>query len=162
MLVVGYDDGRTAVVEDVGDLVAVQPGVDRHDDETGVPDGEKRLEVLGPVAHHDRDPVAGRQAETLAQTGRRSGRPSGEGTPGRVHAVAVGQSRLVSAPAAVALDPPCHVHAHHPGRRAGHRGGTGATPGRVTRYGLPLRFMTHSHTRSQRLSRLAAAAGAPR
>ena len=47
VLVVGHDDRRAAVVEDVGDLLAVEPGVDRHGDETGVPDGEQRLEVLG-------------------------------------------------------------------------------------------------------------------
>ena len=77
VLGVGHDDGRLAVLEDVGDLVAVQAGVDRHGHETGVPDGEQRLEVLGPVAHHDGDPVTGRQAEVVAQAGgrgRRSGR----------------------------------------------------------------------------------------
>lgn len=60
---VGHHDGRPAVVEDVGDLVAMEPSVDRHDDETGVPHGEHRLEVLGAVGHHDRNPVTGRQAE---------------------------------------------------------------------------------------------------
>ena len=40
-------------------FVAVEAGVDRYGHETGMPDGEQRLEVLGPVAHHDRDAVTG-------------------------------------------------------------------------------------------------------
>jgi hypothetical protein len=95
MVGVGYDDGRLAVVEDVGDLVAVEAGVDRHGHETGVPDGELRLEVLGPVAHHDGDPVPGRQAEVVAQTSGRTGRLRGERTPAGV-----------DAPASVSAGPP--------------------------------------------------------
>ena len=89
MVLVGHDDGRPAVVEDVGDLVAMETSVDRHGDETGVPDGEQRLEVLRPVAHHDGHPVPGRQAELrrrrpAAAAGRAAGelRPCGV-RPGR-------------------------------------------------------------------------------
>ena len=57
MVDVGHHDGGPAVLEDVRDLVAVQAGVDRHDHETGMPDRQQRLEVLGPVAHDDRDSV---------------------------------------------------------------------------------------------------------
>jgi len=56
---IGHGDGRLAVVEDVGDLIAVEASVDRHGHEAGVPDGVQRLEVLRPVAHDDRDPVPG-------------------------------------------------------------------------------------------------------
>ena len=110
MVGVGHDDGRLAVFEDVGDLVAVEAGVDRHGHETGVPDGEQRLEVLGPVAHHDGDPVTGRQAEVVAQASGRAGRPGGERAPAGVDALAVGQRRVVGPPAAVALHPDGQVH----------------------------------------------------
>jgi len=93
MVGVGHDDGRLAVLEDVGDLVAVEAGVDRHGHETGVPDGEQRLEVLGPVAHHDGHPVTGRQAEVVAQASGRAGCSRGERAPARVDALAIGQRR---------------------------------------------------------------------
>ena len=110
MVGVGHDDGRLAVFEDVGDLVAVEAGVDRHGHETGVPDGEQRLEVLGSVAHHDGDAVTGRQAEVVAQASGRAGRPRGERTPVGVDALAVGQRRVVGPPAAVTLHPDGRVH----------------------------------------------------
>ena len=83
MVGVGHSDGRLAVFEDEADLVAVEAGVDRHGHETRVPDREQRLEVLGSVAHHDGDPVTGRQAEVVAQASGRAGRPGGEQRPSR-------------------------------------------------------------------------------
>ncbi len=117
MVGVGHDDGRLAVVEDVGDLVAVEAGVDRHGHETGVPDGEQRLEVLGPVAHHDGDPVTGRQAEVVAQAGGRAGHASGERGPGGVDALALGQRRVVGSRRAVTLHPDGQVHRAVPTRK---------------------------------------------
>ena len=107
MVGVGHDNGRAAVVEDVGDLVAVKASVDRHGHETGVPDGEQRLEVLRPVAHQDGDAVTGRQAEFVTQAGGCGGRPGGERAP-------VGVDALRRRPV--------------PGRRAA--GGRGAPPRR--------------------------------
>jgi hypothetical protein len=107
---VGHGDGRLAVFEDVGDLIAVQARVDRYGHQTGVPDGEQRLEVLRTVAHHDRYPVPGRQAELIAQAGGCAGRPGGELAPAGVDTVAIRQRPVVGPPAGVALDPRCRVH----------------------------------------------------
>ena len=107
---IGHGDGRLAVFEDVGDLIAVKAGVDRHGHEAGVPDREQRLEVLRPVAHHDRYPVPGRQAEVIAQAGGCAGRPGGELAPAGVDAIALRQRRVVGPPAGVALDPRCRVN----------------------------------------------------
>ena len=119
MLGVGHDDGRPAVFEDVGDLVAVKASIDRHGHETSVPDGEQRLEVLGPIAHHDGDPVTGRQAEVVAQPGRRSGGPGGERAPAGVHALAVGHRRVVGPTTAVTLHPYGRVHRAVPPSKIG-------------------------------------------
>ena len=110
MVGVGHHDRTLAVFEDVRDLVAVQAGVDRHGHETGVPDGEQCLEVLGPVAHHDRDPVTGQQTEGIAQAGGGAGRPGREHAPAGVDALAVGQRRLVGPRSAVAFHPDGRVH----------------------------------------------------
>jgi hypothetical protein len=110
MVGVGHDHGRPAVVEDVGDLVAVQARVDRHGHKTGVPDGEQRLEVLGPVAHHDGDPVPGRQAQVDTQASGGTGHPGGERAPVGVDVLAVRQRRIAGTPAAVTLDPNGQVH----------------------------------------------------
>jgi hypothetical protein len=110
MVGVGHDHGRLAVFEDEGDLVAVEAGVDRHGHQPGVPDAEQRLEVLGPVAHHDGDPVTGRKAEAVAQPGGGAGRPDRERGPAGVDAIAVGQRRRIGPHAAVSLDPDGHVH----------------------------------------------------
>ena len=107
---IGHGDGRPAVFEDVGDLIAVQASVDRHGHQAGVPDSEQRLEVLRPVAHHDRDPVPGRQADVIAQAGGCAGRPGGELPPAGADAIAIGQRRVAGPPAGVALDPCCRVH----------------------------------------------------
>ena len=55
------------MLEDVGDLVAVQARVHGDGDEPRVPGGELDLEVLGPVGHDDREPVAGLEAERAAE-----------------------------------------------------------------------------------------------
>ena len=110
MVGVGHDDRRLAVLEDVTDLVAVETSVDRHGDETGVPDGEQRLEVLGLVAHHDGHPVTRRQAEVVAQASSRAGHPRGERAPGGVDALALSHRRVVGSLTAVALHPDGQVH----------------------------------------------------
>jgi hypothetical protein len=107
---IGHGDSRLAVFEDVGDLITVKASVDRHGHETGVPDGVQRLEVLWPVAHHDRYPVPGPQAEVIAQAGGCAGRPGGELAPAGADAVTIRQRRVVGPPAGVALDPRCRVH----------------------------------------------------
>jgi alkanesulfonate monooxygenase SsuD/methylene tetrahydromethanopterin reductase-like flavin-dependent oxidoreductase (luciferase family) len=101
----GHNNGGPAVLEDVGDLVAVQASVDRDGHETGVPDGEQRFEILGPVAHHDGNPVTGRQAEVVTQAGGRGSGPGGERGPARVDALAVGECRVIGPQAAVARHP---------------------------------------------------------
>ena len=58
VLIVGDDEPGTAVLQDETDLLPVQPGVDRDSDQSGVPGGEKCLEVLGTVAHDNRDAIA--------------------------------------------------------------------------------------------------------
>jgi hypothetical protein len=110
VLGVGHDDARLAVLEDVGDLLAVQASVDRHGHETGVPDGEQCLEVLGPVAHQDGNPVTGRKVEVVAQAGGRGGGPGGERRPARVDALALGEGRVIGPQAAVARQPDGRVH----------------------------------------------------
>ena len=93
MIVVGHDDCGFAVLEDVGDLVAVKARVDRYGHEPGVPDREQRLDVLRPIAHDDRDAVAGRQPEIVTK-GRGGASGSGrEGGPVGVDALAVGDGR---------------------------------------------------------------------
>jgi len=109
VVLVGDDDRGPAVTEDVGDLVAVQPGVDGDGNQAGVPDRVQRLEVLGPVAHHDRDPVPGREAETVVQPGGGGG-AGGELPPGRVHPLAVSERRFVPQSLAIALNPCSQVH----------------------------------------------------
>jgi hypothetical protein len=106
---IGHGDGRLAVLEDVGDLIAVKASVDRHGHETGVPDSEQRLELLRPVARHDRYPVPGRQAEVIAQAGGCAGSPDSELAPAGIDAIAIRQRRVVGPPAGVALDPRCRV-----------------------------------------------------
>ena len=44
-------------VEDVGDAGAARSVVDRHLDRAELEDPEPGVEELGPVSHHDRDPV---------------------------------------------------------------------------------------------------------
>ena len=89
----------------------MEAGVDRHGDEAGVPDGEQRLEVLGPVAHDDGHPVARRQART---------RRAGRSRAAPCVAANAAQSAWTRSPsasagafgpaAAVALDPDGEVH----------------------------------------------------
>ncbi|MCU0260360.1 MAG: hypothetical protein MUE78_05025, partial [Ilumatobacteraceae bacterium] len=85
MAVVGEDHRRLAVVDDVGDLVAVEAGVHGHRHEAGVPDAEHRLQVLGAIAHDDRHAITGCQAEAVAQAGCHRRRSAGERSPRRVH-----------------------------------------------------------------------------
>ena len=110
VLGVGDDDGRRAVPQDVRQLLAVQPGVDRDGAQPRVPDPEQRLEVLRAVAHDDRDPVPRYEAGPGAQAAGdvRDGR--GPGRPGRVDALALGDRRGVRAEPAVPLHPHSKVH----------------------------------------------------
>ena len=135
VLGVGHDDGRPAVLEDVGDLVAMQAGVDRHGHETGVPDGVQRFEVLRPVAHHDGDSVTGRHAEVVAQAGSRGGDTGGERGPARVHALAVGECRFLGPQAPVPRDPDGRVHGARQRRRSHRRGVGSAASSRRRRNG---------------------------
>ena len=74
-------DARAGMVEDVGELARVQLGVDRHHGEAGVPAGEQQLDVVGHVAHHQRHPVARREAERRAQAARPSPRRAARSSP---------------------------------------------------------------------------------
>ena len=112
MLLIGDDDGRSAVREDVADLIPMETSVDRHGDKPGVPDRIQGLEVLRPVPHHERDPGSGREAETIPQAGGRAGSCGGELGPRGVDALAVGQSRLVGPSTTVAREPAGEVHPH--------------------------------------------------
>ncbi|HRW18434.1 MAG TPA: hypothetical protein P5181_06275 [Dermatophilaceae bacterium] len=68
VLVVRDDESGAAVLEDVADLVSVQPGVDRHGAQAGVPHGIQGLEVCRPVAHDDCDSIALRDREVRDQS----------------------------------------------------------------------------------------------
>ena len=110
MVGIGQDDGRLAVFQDVGDLVPVEASVDRHGHQTGVPDGKQGLEVLGPIAHHDGDPISRTQTEVMAQAGGRAGRPGRELAPAGVNPLAICHCRSVGLPAGVTLHPHRRVH----------------------------------------------------
>ena len=110
MVVVGDGDGSPVVVENVGDLVAMESGVDRNRHHSGVPDAEQRFQVLGPVAHHDRDPIAGGEIVFVAEPGRSGSGPLGEGGPVGMDALALGESRFVRSAAPLPLDPGGKVH----------------------------------------------------
>ena len=60
---IGDDDGRSAVREDVADLIPMETSVDRHCDKPGVPD-RQGLEVLAGSASRAR-PGLRREAETI-------------------------------------------------------------------------------------------------
>jgi hypothetical protein len=51
------------VIDDVGDLLAMELGVDGHRGEAGPPGRVQRLEIGRVVLHQQRDAVAGREAE---------------------------------------------------------------------------------------------------
>jgi hypothetical protein len=62
---VGDHRGRGAVVDDAGDLVLVQPPVDRHAHRAELGQREVRLDVLDAVARHHGDALAAREAQLL-------------------------------------------------------------------------------------------------
>jgi hypothetical protein len=107
---IGHDDGRLAVFEDVGNLVTVKASVHRNGHEAGVPNGELGFKVLGPVAHHDGDSVAGGEAEGFAKTASGTGGAGGELDPTGVDALALGQRWFIGPQAAMALHPNGQVH----------------------------------------------------
>ena len=169
VLGVGHDDGRPAVLEDEGDLVAVQAGVDRDGHEAGVPDGEQRLEVLGPVAHQDRHAVTGREAEVVAQAGGRGRGPGGERRPRRVHALAVRQGRGVRPQATVARHPHGRVQRGRPECPAAwravlarHRRSASASSARLRATDPPVALLAGSSSSSRRRADATAGRGSPR
>src|SRR6056297_3015237 len=54
---VGEGQARGGIVGDPGGLGAVQLGVDRHGGGPGIPDAIERQQIVGRVAHEERDPV---------------------------------------------------------------------------------------------------------
>ena len=59
---VGDAEPGPRIAQDVGHLVRVQLGVDRDRDQARVPDAEQRFQIVRPVGHDDRHPVAGFEA----------------------------------------------------------------------------------------------------
>ena len=110
MFVIANNNSRRAVLKDVPDFVGMEAGVDRDDNEAGMPHREHCFEILRTIAHHDRHPVTGFKAERVTQTGGRTCRETGELSPGGVHPIAIGKRRLVSQSLAVAGDPDCRIH----------------------------------------------------
>ena len=88
----------------------MEAGVDRHGHQAGVPDGEQRLKVLGPVPHPDGNPVSRHQTELIAQARGRAGRPGGELTPGGMDMLAIRQRRVTGSQTRVTLHPNSRVH----------------------------------------------------
>ena len=73
---VGDAEPGSRIAEDVGDLARVQLGVDGDRDEARVPDAEQRLEIVRPVRHDDRHPIAGSEPVTGPERARdRAGAP---------------------------------------------------------------------------------------
>ena len=90
---VGDAEPGSRVAQDVGDLARMQLGVDRDRDQARVPDAEERLQIVRPVRHEDRHPLA--RFEPLRRLERARDRA---GTPvelavTRRHGVAVGYRR---------------------------------------------------------------------
>ena len=71
---------------------------------------EQRLEVLGPVAHHDGHPVAGVQPEPVSQPAGDGCHSCGERGPVRLDVLSDRECWAVGPAAAVAFDPHCQVH----------------------------------------------------
>ena len=110
VLGIGDDDRRPTVLEDVGDLFAMQPGVDGHGDQPGIPDRELRLEVFRAVAHDDGDAVSGFEPPASAQPRGESADPPGELGPRRGDRVADRVGGAVGNAQSVAFDPGRDVH----------------------------------------------------
>ncbi len=70
----GKADARARLLQDVAELGAVQLGIGRHRGEPCVPDAVKQFEIMMRILGGDGDPLAGRQAELLAQG---AGQPRG-------------------------------------------------------------------------------------
>ena len=82
----GEAQARAAVLQDVAELGRVQLGVDRDRRKPGVPAGVEHLDERRAVDHGQRDPLAGAEAEALAQVPGQGRAPAGElavGAPGR-------------------------------------------------------------------------------
>jgi hypothetical protein len=57
-------DARLRILEDEANLARMEPGIHRHCGEARPPGGVKDLEILGHVAHDERDAIARREPET--------------------------------------------------------------------------------------------------
>ncbi|MPN64820.1 hypothetical protein SDC9_212597 [bioreactor metagenome] len=106
-------------MQHVFQLVGVQLCVDRHGAQAGVPDGELGLGVLDAVLHRQGDPVAGLQAQVVAQ-------PAGQGADapvqfpvGQARAPAAGQGGTVTVQAHGALEELVQVHGDLIARKSG-------------------------------------------
>jgi len=82
---VDHERARTAVAQDVGDLVGGQPGVDRHQHSARRGHAVVRLEQLGRVRRQEGDPVASLDPALLKSDGK---------TPGALAQLAPGQATV--------------------------------------------------------------------
>ena len=107
----GEADARAGMFEDVAELGAVQLGIGRHRGEAGVPDAEEQFEISRRILGDDRDAVAGREPEALAQG---AGQPRGarrQFAVSRDHARAGRRRRQRGVAETGALKPQGDVHA---------------------------------------------------
>ena len=119
-------DPRAAILQDEGEFLAVQLGVDRHGTDPGMPAGVFDDHVVGYVRHDDRRPVAGLQAEPPGHPpGQHRGLP-GERAVGRDARTALAERRRVRVQQGGAVEEGGEVHGarYYPPRAA--EGKTGA------------------------------------
>ena len=130
--VVGHEAHRGAgVVEHECDLPGVQLDVDRDDRGPGRPARVHELDVGGAVAHHERDPVARRDAEARPQSAGQGEGAAGERGVAPLDAVALDHRGSTRPPACAAQEVSGEVHVgvdHRPGAVASRRGGRPSRP----------------------------------
>ena len=117
--IVGHDHrGGLGVIDDVGDFLGVELGIDRHRGESGPPGRVQRLEIRRVVLHQQGDAVAGREAER-AQMTREAGGAIGELAVAPERPPAVQQRRSIRMDARRARQKLSEIQAIVPGRSVG-------------------------------------------
>ena len=110
VIVVGDGQRGTAVLEDVGDLGSMQARVHRNGHQTGMPDAEHGLEILGPIAHDDGDAAPRFESQIVLQATGDVGGSGGELRPRGMHLLAIGDGRGIGQTATIAVDPGSEIH----------------------------------------------------